>query len=191
MGAPAKDRIAALDRERIAIVPYDERWPALYAEIEKQIKQLVPRQLMQRIAHIGSTAVPGISGKPIVDVQVEVNDLERLREEIAPLLEEAGYEFIWRPSMGDDAPFYAWFILRNTEGERIAHLHMVESGQASADRIIFRDHLRNFPEEATRYETLKRELAAKYPKDRAAYTTNKTEYINGVLTKARSVKMRK
>ena len=79
MAGTTKDRISALDRERIAIAPYDANWPLLYTEIEKQIKQMVPRQLMQRISHIGSTAVPGLSGKPIVDVQVEVNDLERVR----------------------------------------------------------------------------------------------------------------
>ncbi|MBK6831102.1 MAG: GrpB family protein [Flavobacteriales bacterium] len=191
MAGTTKDRISALDRERIAIAPYDANWPLLYTEIEKQIKQMVPRQLMQRISHIGSTAVPGLSGKPIVDVQVEVNDLERVRETIAPLMEEAGYEFFWRPTMGDAAPFYAWFILRNEAKERIAHVHMVESGQASADRIVFRDYLRSHPEESARYEALKQDLAKRFPKDRASYTANKGSYVSEVLRKARGEKMRK
>ncbi len=190
MAAP-KDRMAALDKERIAIVPYDESWPSVYTAIEKQIKVLMPRQLMQRIAHIGSTAVPGLSGKPIIDVQVEVSDLERVRTEIAPVMEEAGYEFHWRQTMGDADPFYAWFIRRNAQGERDAHVHMVGSGQASADRIIFRDYLRAHADEAERYQALKTELAKRFPKDRAAYTASKTEYVNEVLRKARGEKMRK
>lgn len=188
MARSTKDRIATLSKEKIALVPYDEAWPALYAELEKSIKQLVPRRLMQRIAHIGSTAVPGLSAKPVVDVQVEVSDLEAVRAEVVPPMEDAGYEFIWRPTIGDAAPFYAWFILRNDAGERIAHVHMVLSGQASADRIIFRDHLRSHPEEAARYEALKQDLAKRYPKDRDAYTSHKTAFVNEVLVKARREK---
>lgn len=183
--------MAALDKEQIAIVAYDASWPAAYTAIEKHLKLLVPRQLMQRIAHIGSTAVPGLSGKPIIDVQVEVSDLERVREEIAPLLEEAGYEFHWRQTMGDADPFYAWFIRRNAQGERDAHVHMVRSGQASADRIIFRDYLRAHADEAERYQTLKTELAKRFPKNRPGYTASKTTYVNEVLRKARGEKMRK
>ena len=190
MAAQPKDRIATLSKEQIAIVPYNTEWPTTYIELEKDIKRIVPRRLMQRISHIGSTAVPGLSGKPVIDVQVEVSDLEIVREEVVPLMEAAGYEFIWRPSMGDATPFYAWFILRKEDGERLAHVHMVPSGQASADRIIFRDYLRAHPEEMARYETLKVDLAKRFPKDRAAYTANKTTYVNEVLTKARREKWR-
>lgn len=190
MARPPKDRITTLSKERIAIVPYNAEWPKLYVELEKSIKQLVPRRLMQRISHIGSTAVPGLSAKPVIDIQVEVSDLEVIREEVVPLMEGAGYEFIWRPTMGDDAPFYAWFILRDEAGERLAHVHMVESGRASADRILFRDYLRAFPEEVQRYEALKLDLAKRFPNDRAAYTTSKTAYVNEVLNKARREKWR-
>jgi GrpB-like predicted nucleotidyltransferase (UPF0157 family) len=188
--ARKKDRIAELAKEPIAIVPYSAEWPVLYTELEKDLKRIVPRRLMQRIAHIGSTAVPGLSAKPVVDVQVEVADLEAVRDEVVPLMEEAGYEFIWRPTMGDEGAFYAWFILRNDANERIAHVHMVPSGQASVDRIVFRDRLRAFPEEAKQYEALKQDLAARYPKNRAAYTANKTTFVNEILTKARREKWR-
>jgi GrpB-like predicted nucleotidyltransferase (UPF0157 family) len=185
------DRIEALSREPIHIEPYSPAWPMLYAEIEAELKALLPRMLMQRIAHIGSTAVPGLSAKPVIDVQVEVNDLEAVRREVVPKMEAAGYEFIWRPTMGDDAPFYAWFIKRNDKGERSAHVHMVESGQASVDRIIFRDHLRENPEEVKRYEALKRDLAERYPNDRTAYTQLKGDFVREVLAKARGEKMKR
>ncbi|MBP7449532.1 MAG: GrpB family protein [Flavobacteriales bacterium] len=186
-----EQRIKALTKEPIEIVPYDTQWPARYTEVESELKRMLPRMLAQRITHIGSTAVPGLSAKPVIDVQVEVSDMERVKEEVVPAMEAVGYEFIWRPTMGDEAPFYAWFIKRNSAGERTVHVHMVEPGQASVDRIIFRDHLRNDPQEAARYEALKNDLARKFPKDRAAYTVNKTAYIKEVLTKARAVKLRK
>jgi len=190
MDARMEKRIKALVKERIEVVPYDPVWPSRYVELEKEVKRIVPRRLIQRIAHIGSTAVPGLSAKPIIDVQVEVSDLEEIRDLVAPLMEEAGFEFIWRPTIGDEGDFYAWFIMRDANGPRTAHIHMVPAGQASVDRIVFRDYLCAFPEEAARYADLKQELARRHAKDRAAYTTAKTNYINAVLSKARSTKWR-
>lgn len=179
------ERIRTLAREPIAIVPYDERWPALYAEEEARLARALPPDLVTRIAHIGSTAVPGLSAKPIIDIQAEVRSLDRVRRDVIPIMEDLAYEFIWRPTMGEQAPFYAWFIKRNAAGERIFHVHMVEPDQTSADRIRFRDHLRAHPDDRAAYEALKRELAVRHPDDRAAYTMNKTHHINRVLAKAR------
>lgn len=186
-----RKRIEVLQREKIAVVPYDPEWPQRYATVEAEIKALVPRMLVQRIAHIGSTAVPGLSAKPIIDVQVEVMDLEEVRREVVPVMEAAGYEFIWRPTMGDAAPYYAWFIKRDAHGERSVHVHMVQAGQASVDRIVFRDFLREHPDQAARYESLKYELAKRFPKDRAAYTQQKTAFVNEMLALARREKMKR
>lgn len=191
MDSTPKKRIDALMREKIAVVPYDERWPHLYAELELRLKRMIPRRLVQRIAHIGSTAVPGLSSKPIIDVQVEVNDMEAVIREVVPILTEEGYEFIWRPTIGESEPFYAWFIKRNADGERTEHLHMVSPDRASVDRIVFRDHLRHHPEEAAAYEALKTELARKHTKDRTAYTQGKTAFIQAALQRARGTKIRK
>lgn len=191
MDKRTEQRIKALAKEQFVMMPYDPQWPLRYTELEGQLKRMLPRMLAQRITHIGSTAVPGLSAKPVIDVQVEVSDLELVRRDVVPLMEEAGFEFIWRPTMGDESPYYAWFIQRNAEGERTAHVHMVEPGQASVDRIIFRDHLRFDPEEAARYAALKVELAKRFAKDREAYTQSKSDYIKEVLLKARGIKMRK
>ncbi len=191
MDSTPKKRIEALMREKIAVVPYDERWPQLYADLELRLKRMIPRRLVQRIAHIGSTAVPGLSSKPIIDVQVEVNDMEAVIREVVPILTEEGYEFIWRPTIGESEPFYAWFIKRNADGERTEHLHMVSPDRASVDRIVFRDHLRHHPEEAAAYEALKTELARKHTKDRTAYTQGKTAFIQAALQRARGTKIRK
>lgn len=191
MNVTPQKKIDALMRERIAVVPYVEEWPQRYAELELKLKRLMPRRLVQRIAHIGSTAVPGMSAKPIIDVQVEVNDMDEILRDVVPLMEEEGYEFIWRPTIGEHEPFYAWFIKRNAEGERMEHIHVVTPDRASVDRIVFRDHLRNHPEEAAAYETLKAELARKHAKDRVAYTAGKTAFIQAALQKARTEKYRK
>lgn len=189
-GTRHQKRIAVLMKERIAVVPYDGKWPERYAELESRLKKLLPKNLVQRIAHIGSTAVPGLSAKPIIDVQVEVNDMEEVRERVVPMLESEGYEFIWRRSIGESEPYYAWFIGRNEKGERTAHIHIVAPDHISAERIIFRDLLRRHPEEAAAYEALKTGLAKKYAKDRAAYTQGKTEFIQTILRKGRDGTLR-
>lgn len=183
-------RIAVLLKEKIAVVPYDPGWPDRYAELELRLKKLLPKNLVQRIAHIGSTAVPGLSAKPIIDVQVEVNDLQEVRDRVVPMMEEVGYEFIWRPSIGEDSPFYAWFIGRNSNGERTEHIHIVSPDHHSADRIVFRDLLRKHPSEATAYEVLKNDLAKRHARDRAAYTLGKTAFIQATLRKSRDGTLR-
>jgi GrpB-like predicted nucleotidyltransferase (UPF0157 family) len=180
------DRIAELARERIAIVPYNERWPQHYAEVEAKLVRSLPMDIVIRIAHIGSTAVPDLSAKPIVDVQVEVTSLHRVRKEVVPIMNDLGYEYVCRPTMGERAPFYAWFIARDANGERTEHVHMVEPDPASQDRILFRDHLRAQVEDARAYATLKAYLHRIHASDRAAYTQGKTEFVNALVLKARS-----
>lgn len=181
MGMDHRERIEELAHEHVDVVPYDPRWPELYLEEERRLRSLLPAYLLGRIAHIGSTAVPSLSAKPVIDMQVETTDLDRVRREVVPLLEAVGYEFIWRPSIGEAAPYYAWFIKRNAAGERTHHIHMVQPDEASADRLRFRDHLRANPAVAQRYEALKRELAQRHPNDRAAYTLEKSAFIRACL----------
>ncbi len=185
MNTTPEHRILELQREGIEIVPYDERWPQRYALVEMRLVRSLPPDLFTRISHIGSTAVPGLSSKSIIDVQVEVTSLERVRREVVPIMLDLGYEYIWRRSMGEQAPFYAWFIHRDPAGERTEHVHMVEPDAASEARLLFRDHLRRHREDALRYETLKRALHAAHPNDRTAYTLGKTDFITGIVAKAR------
>lgn len=186
IGSKGHDRMLELLHERVTVSAYDPRWPALYAEEEKYLHETLPADLVKRIAHIGSTAVPGCSAKPVIDIQVEVTSSARVKAEVVPLLQGHGYEFIWRPSIGEHAAFYAWFIKRNGDGHRTHHIHMVEPDQASEDRIVFRDHLRTHPHDLHRYETLKQALSTVYPNDRASYTKGKTDFIASIVRQARA-----
>ena len=180
-----EERLEILEREPITLVTYDPSWPMRYMESETLLERSMPPRLWTRIAHIGSTAVPGMSAKPIIDVQVEVISLDRVRREVVPIMSDLGYEFIWRPTMGERAPFYAWFIARNAAGQRTTHIHMVEPDAASEDRIRFRDFLRAHPEDAERYKQLKLDLLAAHGHDRAAFTRGKTAFIASVLHRSR------
>jgi len=180
------DRIQRLTQEHVEIVPYDPRWRLLFAREQSHLIASLPSDLVGRIEHVGSTAVPGLAAKPIVDMLVEVRDLEASKIRIAPVLEAEGYDYIWRPTYGDDGPpWYAWFIKRDVSGERTHHIHMVEPHFPQWDAILFRDYLRAHPEVAAEYAALKRDLAASFPHDRVAYTRGKTEFVTRITDLAR------
>src|SRR6266511_2561876 len=88
-----EQRIEEAIREEISIVPYDSEWPALFRNEAMHLRSTLPRLLVGRIEHFGSTAVPGLAAKPIIDVLVEVTDLQATRERIAPALEAQGYDY--------------------------------------------------------------------------------------------------
>ncbi|HQQ75913.1 MAG TPA: GrpB family protein [Thermoanaerobaculia bacterium] len=185
---PLEARVARAVREDVAISLYDPRWPTSFRLEKEHLLACLPGDLILRIEHFGSTAVPGLSAKPIVDMLVEVTNLQATRERIVPILESQGYDYFWRPTFGDDGPpFYAWFIKREPgTGVRTHHIHMVESDFAEHwDRLLFRDYLIEHPEVAREYEALKLRLAAASPHDRVAYTRGKTEFIQRVTGDAK------
>lgn len=183
-----EQRIQELVREHVAIVPYDPTWTQSFRMEKEHLLSCLPNDLIRRIEHFGSTAVPGLSAKPIVDILVEVTNLEATKVRIVPILEAQGYDYFWRPSHGEDVPpFYAWFIKRDPQtGVRTHHVHMVESHFTEHwDRLIFRDYLIEHPHVAKEYEALKMLLAAESPRDREAYTQGKTDFIVKVTEQAK------
>jgi len=167
-------------------MPYDPHWPVLFEQEKEHLLACLPGQLINRIEHFGSTAVPGLAAKPIIDILVEVTSLEETRKQIAPILESREYDYFWRPTWGDDTPpFYAWFIKRDTGGNRTHHIHMVEHDFEHWDRLLFRDYLIEHPEVAKEYQDLKYRLYKAHPDDRIVYTKGKTEFILGVTAMAK------
>jgi GrpB-like predicted nucleotidyltransferase (UPF0157 family) len=173
-----EDRIKRVLQEEVSLVPYDPGWPRMFEEEKKHLLYCLPPRLIRRIEHFGSTAIPGLAAKPIVDMLVEVGSLEETKAGIAPVLEAQGYDYFWRATRGEDGPpFYVWFIKRNSTGVRTHHIHMVESDFEHWDRLFFRDYLIDHPEMAKKYEALKLSLARNYSNDRLAYTEGKTEFV--------------
>ncbi len=181
-----EDRVRRAVQEDIAIEPYSPEWPRLFLEEKEHLLTCLPRELIGRIEHFGSTAVPGLAAKPIIDMLVEVASLEETRRRIVPILESQGYDYFWRPTWGDDTPpFYAWFIRRDSCGKRTHHIHMVEGHFEHWDRLLFRDYLIQHPDVAEDYQRLKIRLAGMHPNDRLAYTKGKTDFILRVMAQAR------
>lgn len=188
MAEKLEDRIRRVTQEDVVIVTYDPRWPELFRREAEHLRSCLPGELIQRIEHFGSTAVPGLAAKPIVDMLVQVANLDATRVRIAPVLEAQGYDYFWRPTHGDDGPpYYAWFIKRDPSNSiRTHHIHMVESGcKEHWDRLLFRNYLIANPPTAREYQNLKLWLASAHPNNRVAYTGGKTEFVTRVTKQAR------
>jgi GrpB-like predicted nucleotidyltransferase (UPF0157 family) len=163
----------------VVIVDYDPTWPAIYAKEKAMILRAVGNRAVA-IEHIGSTAVPGLGAKPIIDIMVAVRRLTDVEAIVEPL-QAIGYEY--RPDVTTTDRIF--FNKGPPEAHR--HLHITEEGSDSWwEHLLFRDFLRKHPDVARQYCELKRKLAAKFRSDREAYTEAKTTFINSVVGKART-----
>jgi GrpB-like predicted nucleotidyltransferase (UPF0157 family) len=182
-----EEKIARVLKDHVELVPHDRRWKQRFEEERDHLFTCLPRGLISRVEHFGSTAIPGICAKPIVDILVGVRSLEETRERVVPVLEAQGYDYFWRASSGEDTPpFYAWFIKRDERGTRTHHIHMVEADFESWDRLLFRDYLVAHPEVARSYADLKVNLSHRFPDDRVAYTDGKGDFVRDVTEKAKA-----
>lgn len=165
----------------VVIVPYNPQWPELYEQEKTRVFKVLDDKALV-IEHIGSTAVPGVGGKDIVDFMVGVRDKAEADESVQ-LLQSLDYTDV-TPQPGHTEWFYC---LGKTPGITPRyHLHLMKYPSPFwSKHILFRDYLRAHPELAEEYYDLKKKLADKYGSDRIDYTDAKSEFIEGVVEKAR------
>ena len=162
------------------VVDYNPEWPRLYAAEEARILVAIG-PWVSRIEHVGSTAIPGLAAKPILDILVGLRKLDDAPRCI-PRMEGLGYEYV--PEYEKELPMRRYFR-KGPRENRTHHVYMVEDGRDFwVAHLRFRDFLRDHPDDARRYELLKRELVARFENDREAYTASKAEFIKTMLSKA-------
>lgn len=172
--AQVADLIYRMTHDEIKLALYDEAWPVAF-ESERQRVVAALGELALAVHHIGSTAVPGLSAKPIVDLMVEVRQLDHAQACIAPLA-GLGYAFVDHPENTDRR-----FFRRGMP--RTQHLHIVETGSACFEDLLdFRDALRTDSALREDYQRLKTDLSQRYRCDRAAYTINKSAFVVATLS---------
>jgi len=182
-----EDKLARVLGERVEVVEYDSAWPGLFEAEVARLAVYFPPGSIRRIEHIGSTAVPGLAAKPIIDILVGVDDFDLVVDRVAPAMDQVGYDYFFRPDFGDDGPRYPWFIGRDSSGVRVSHIHVALMGDASQwDRVVFRDYLMRHSDAARDYAALKHDLALRFPDDREAYTLAKANFITEVMACARA-----
>jgi len=166
----------------VAIMEYDPSWPRLFEEEKTRILVATGNRLTG-IEHVGSTAVPGLAAKPIIDIMGGVRQLGDVAQCISAL-GGIGYEYV--PQYEVYIPERRYFRKPQTgQGPRTHHLHIVETSSDFWQRhLLFRDYLRAHPEVAREYCDLKRRLAGVYGDDGWGYTEAKTAFIQTVVARA-------
>jgi GrpB-like predicted nucleotidyltransferase (UPF0157 family) len=161
---------------KVYVVPYDLKWQDAFVEEAKEIFIILSETIplgLAAIHHIGSTAIPNIYAKPIIDILIEVKDLAQVDARKAAMA-TLGYE-----AMGEfGIAGRRYFRKHNALGDRTHHVHIFEQGSPEIDRhLAFRDYMIAHPELAHQYSQLKCSLADNYPQDRESYMDGKDSFI--------------
>ncbi len=162
------------------IVPYDPRWPALFAQEREGLLRLFTGTIVE-IEHIGSTAVPGLGGEPVIDILLGVLELKQIQDRISAL-EGLGYRSV--SELKSQNPEHQIFA-KEAGGQHIYHLHVVEMrGEFWRHFLLFRDYLKAHKKMIQQYYELKVQLAEQFKDDRKAYTDAKSAFIKRILSEA-------
>jgi GrpB-like predicted nucleotidyltransferase (UPF0157 family) len=167
----------------VEIVPYDPQWPDAFEMAASELAAALEPWVVA-IEHVGSTAVPGLAAKPVIDIQVGVRSLDQ-SEEIVAAVEALGYEYV--SELEEDLPQRRYFR-RWSRGRRSHQVHLVERTDTDwwHRHVAFRDWLRTHPEARDAYAALKQRLAADHADDRVTYTDQKTAFIRTIEARALS-----
>ena len=163
----------------VYLVEYDHCWRARFIEEREQIVRVLSGQDVD-VEHIGSTAIPGMAAKPIIDIMVLIDDIAAS----TPCIEQLKtLEYDYYPYGEDVFPERRW-LCKPGQAERTHHLHLVErKSPFHRDHILFRDYLRTYADVARQYESLKQQLARRHPNDRDRYTDGKSDFVASILSK--------
>jgi GrpB-like predicted nucleotidyltransferase (UPF0157 family) len=175
------DAAPAWAYERAEVCPHDPRWADRARTECERLAELLAPLLADGVEHVGSTAVPGLAAKPIIDLMASVSDLDVAARQAHGRLVADGWCYV--PPELDRRPWRRFFVKPDTSGQRRkAHLHLVQAGHPRwTEQIKFRDALRRDRQLAQGYADLKCRLAQQHGHDREAYTAGKARFVATVL----------
>jgi GrpB-like predicted nucleotidyltransferase (UPF0157 family) len=180
---PSKSPTERYGGGAIVISAPDPAWPAMFEEEEERLQATLGSMVIA-IEHIGSTAVPGLAAKPIIDLLVGVRSLAEARSSCVELLRALGYTYI--------AEYESWLpdellLRKGVAGPWTHHAHVLEPSSLRWNEYIqLRDYLRRHPEIAEAYANLKKALALAFGDDIAGYRDAKRPFVQAVIAKARA-----
>jgi GrpB-like predicted nucleotidyltransferase (UPF0157 family) len=161
----------------IILTPYSPAWPTQFRAIREELLSVFAPMLVT-IEHIGSTSVPGLAAKSVIDVLLGAGSLQDIESKIKPL-NEIGYLYV--PKYEREIPIRRYFVRAQATSLRV-HLHAVElNSRLWQEHLAFRDRLRADADLCTQYQTLKLRLAEEFAGDKSAYTDAKSPFIQSIL----------
>lgn len=170
------------DEDRIEITVYNTGWPKLFQKERQRLLSILPGDIDFTIKHFGSTAIPGMAAKPIIDILLLCPEKDQWEQFIEPL-ESLGYLY-WEDNPRKDRMFFVKGMPPYGNG-RTHHVHVMKPETANRS-LLFLDYMKENPEEIRRYEEIKRRLMKLYPTDREKYTKEKKNFIEKIIARAKS-----
>lgn len=169
-----------IKKDCVNIVAYDPEW-VTKANVEiHQLRAVFPPEKIIDIQHIGSTAIPGMMAKPVIDIQIVVRSLEEMKVIAIPILQKLGYEY-WEENPDPERMFFVKGMPPFGE-KRTHHVHIMEQASKQwSEKIKFRDYLIAHPEIAQEYQQLKAKLVEQYRYARDTYTSMKRKFIDEIV----------
>ncbi|MFA5127220.1 MAG: GrpB family protein [Patescibacteria group bacterium] len=169
-----------LKRGIVKLVPHQKEWANLFEQERKSLNKILGNDI--KIEHVGSTAIPGIMAKPIIDIAVGYTD-DSQKENIFDLIKSVGYE-----DMGEKGKIEYRFFAKGPDHNRTHYIHAVKyNSEGWNEMVLFRDFLLKDKEAREDYNKLKKALAEKYSNVREKYTEGKAEFINNILNRAKQL----
>jgi len=170
--------------DAVELVPYDKQWPQKAEDEMKILREAFTQIPILDMQHVGSTAIPGMSAKPVIDIQIAVESLEKIKQFAIDTLKSLGYQY-WQDNPDSERMFFVKGMPPFGE-KRSHHVHITGiDSRHFKEKAIFKKYLISHPEAAREYENLKNELAKKHCFDREMYTSEKTKFIHKILDKAK------
>jgi GrpB-like predicted nucleotidyltransferase (UPF0157 family) len=169
----------------VVVTPYNSDWPTAFTRESEALSRVFTDSLLA-IHHIGSTSVPGLAAKPIIDILVVVKETRTI-DGFSAGMERLGYrvrgECLDAEIPGTPGRFY---FSKDTDGVRTSQVHVCAAGHSEiGDKLAFRDYLRVHPDRANAYANLKHHLATRHRDDVLGYMRGKDEFVKSVLIEAR------
>ena len=163
------------------IVPYDPGWTARARQFAGELTAALGPWLLRPVEHVGSTAIPGLAAKPVIDLMALVESKDETAAAAGTALAELNWQHV--PPAADDRPWRQFFVRVSDDGRhRLAHLHLMSAGAARwEEQLRFRDGLRASAALRDEYASLKTRLAAEFGSDRERYTAAKAGFIRQTL----------
>lgn len=165
----------------IDLEEHDPNWKNIFKEERSRIIDKIGDQVLT-IEHVGSTAIPGIKGKPYIDISIEILEKHLFDEKIIASLRDLNYSFFRQAGVDTDYMLFVKGYNLSSKKDQIYHIHMCPSGHKLLQQISFRDYLLNNPEKAQQYEELKTKFAVKFKNDRVGYRVAKDGFVKEVLS---------
>lgn len=169
--------MGGVKRYKVELREHNEAWEMEFKATKARIENILHEKIID-IQHVGSTAIPSICAKPILDIAILLKDIDK---EVIEKLVAIGYDY---RGQREDNGNYHLFVLRGPGGISLHHLHCYDqSGKGFEQLVAFRDYMNTHEECAVSYNELKKSLAEKHKENRAVYTLSKAEFIQSVYEK--------